>query len=146
MGRISKLSNGVFYFDGYTSIDDPYKSQVSTLNGLTAGYSNKAIVGPNGQIILVNPQPGEVGTLGYTTLRGPSEIRFDLDMVKRFRIHESKEFEFRIDAINVLNHPVFSIPTGLNSASFTSINSTTFGNINSATGSRSFVITTRVNF
>jgi hypothetical protein len=32
-------------------------------------------------------------------------------MVKRFRIHETRDFEFRVDAINVLNTPNFAART-----------------------------------
>ena len=110
------------------------------VNGLNAGYTNKAIVGPNGQVVLVNPQPGETGTLGYATLRGPRSVNFDMNLIKRFKIHETAEFEFRLDAINVLNHPNFGNPN-------TNINDTnTFGRITTATGSRSFVVNSRINF
>ena len=98
------------------------------------------IVNPQGQIVLVNPQPGEVGTLGYATVRGPSNIRLDVNLVKRFTIHEAKAFEFRLDAINVLNTPNFGTPN-------TDINSNnTFGRITTADGARSFVVNTRFNF
>ena len=73
MGKITKVSNGVVYFDGFTQIQDPGFASVSTLNGLSTAYSNKAIVDPSGNIVLVNPQPGEVGTLGYSTRQGPCE-------------------------------------------------------------------------
>ncbi|HYR87127.1 MAG TPA: TonB-dependent receptor [Terriglobia bacterium] len=140
IGTVTKASNGVFYFSGYTQITDPYVNNVSTLNGLRDGFTNKAIMAPNGQVILVNPQPGDLGTLGYTTLRGPREVRFDLNMVKRFRIHEAKEFEFRIDAINVLNTPNFSDPNmNMNGNG-------TFGQITGATGARIFVLNSRINF
>ena len=57
----------------------------------------------------------------------------------RVAIDENKEFEVRIDAINVLNRPNFGNPN-LN------INSTSFGRITSATGARTFTINARVNF
>jgi len=61
-------------------------------------------------------------------------------MIKRFKLHETKEFELRVDAINVLNRPNFGNPT-------TSINSSNnFGRITTATGARSFVLNTRLNF
>jgi len=139
IGKITKLSNGVVYFDGFTQIPDPGFT-VPSVNGLNAGYTNKAIVAPNGQVVLVNPQPGEVGTLGYATLRGPRSVNFDMNLIKRFKIHETVEFEFRLDAINVLNHPNFGNPN-------TNINGTnTFGRITTATGSRSFVVNSRMNF
>src|SRR5205085_5641629 len=90
MGSISKVSNGVVYFSGFSQIQDPYYASVSGANGLNTAYSNKALVAPNGHTVLVNPQPGEVGTLGYTTIRGPSSVSFDMDLIKRFKIHETK--------------------------------------------------------
>ena len=60
MGKVTKVSNGVVYFDGFRQITDP-GANVTTLNGLNTAYSNKAIVDPNGQMVLVNPQPGEIG-------------------------------------------------------------------------------------
>jgi hypothetical protein len=54
--------------------------------------------------------------------------------------NETKEFEFRLDAINVLNHPNFGNPS-------TNINGVnTFGLITTATGSRRFIVNTRINF
>jgi hypothetical protein len=144
MGKVTKVSNGVVYFDGFTQGTDPGLAGVTTLNGLNTAYSNKAIVAPNGQVVLVNPQPGEVGTLGLASVKGPRNLGLDMNMIKRFKLHgESTNFEFRIDAINVLNHPNFGNPTGAN----LSINANnTFGRITSATGSRRFVINTRINF
>src|SRR5207245_286369 len=107
--KVTKVSNGVVYVDGFTQIVDPGFA-VPSVNGLNAGYTNKAIVGLNGQVVLVNPQPGEVGTLGYATLRGPRSFNFDMNLIKRFKIHETVEFEFRLDAINVLNNPNFGNP------------------------------------
>jgi hypothetical protein len=142
VGKVTKVSNGVVYFDGYTQIVDP-SFTVPTVNGLNTGYNNKAIVGPNGQVVLVNPQPGEVGTLGLATIKGPRSLSFDMDLIKRFKIHETKEFEFRLDAINILNHPNFGNPTAAN----LSINANnTFGRITTATVSRRFVVNTRINF
>jgi hypothetical protein len=141
MGKITKVSNGVVYFDGFTQTTDPGIAKVTTLNGLNTAYSNKAIVDPSGKIVLINPEPGEVGTLGLTTLKGPRSLSLDMNMIKRFKLHsETTNFEFRIDAINILNHPNFGNPT-------VNINANnTFGRITTATGSRRFVINTRINF
>ena len=140
MGKVTKVANGVVYFDGFTQIQDPGFASVSPLNGLNTAYTNRAIVDPNGKIVLVNPQPGQVGTLGYSTVRGPSSLAFDMNLIKRFVISEGREVEIRVDAINVLNRPNFGVPN-------TNINgSNTFGQITSAGGARSFVFTTRINF
>ena len=133
---------------GFAQLSPACAASNTACNGLLAGYSNKALKAPNGQIVLVNPQPGQIGTLGQNTLRGPSAFYFDMNLVKRFRITESKQFEFRIDALNILNHPNFAGPV-------TSINSTTFGQITSLAaglntggngGMRSFIINSRLNF
>jgi hypothetical protein len=118
-GQLKKVASGVTYFDGVISVPDSQTfSQVSpncagsttACNGLSQGYSNRAICAGSGTTcsgapFIVNPQPGQYGNLGQSTLRGPSSFRFDMSMVKRFRITETKQFEFRIAAVNVLNHP-----------------------------------------
>jgi hypothetical protein len=140
MGKVTKVSNGVVFFDGFTQIEDPGIANITTLNGLRAFHSNRAIVDPSGRTILVNPQPGEVGTLGLTTIKGPRSLNFDMNMIKRFRIDEDKEFEFRLDAINILNHPNFGNPN-------MNINgNNTFGRITTAGGGRRFILNTRINF
>jgi hypothetical protein len=140
MGKITKLSNAVVFFDGFTQPQDPGVANVTTLNGLRTAFTNRAVMDPSGRIVFVNPQPGEIGSYGLTTLKGPRSLSFDANLIKRFRIHETKEFEFRIDAINVLNHPNFGNPS-------MNINgNNTFGRITTATGSRRFIINTRLNF
>ena len=63
-----------------------------------------------------------------------------MNLIKRFKIHETKEFEFRVDAVNILNHPNFGNPiTNIDGAN-------TFGRITTATGSRRFIINSRINF
>ena len=62
-----------------------------------------------------------------------------MNLIKRVRISERREFELRIDAVNVLNHPNFGSPN-LN------INNLSFGRITSATGNRRFVTSLRLNF
>jgi hypothetical protein len=113
---------------------------VTSANSLNTAHTNRALVDPGGKIVLVNPQPGQVGTYGLATLKGPKSLSLDVNMIKRFQLHEKTEFELRVDAINVLNHPNFGAPS-------TNINgNNNFGQISSATGSRRFVINTRVNF
>jgi len=72
-----------------------------------------------------------------------------MNLIKRFRIHETREFEFRLDAINILNHPNFGNPGATNSNRDGNLNiniANTFGRITTATGSRRFVVNTRINF
>src|SRR5262249_44899306 len=119
IGKVTKLSNGVSYFPGIQQLTDPARGDVTTANGLQGTFSNKAIADGQGNLLLVNPGPGTIGNMSLRYLDGPAAFRFDMDLIKRVRIDETKEFEFRIDAINVLNHPVFGNPTGdINSANF----------------------------
>jgi hypothetical protein len=142
VGTVTKVSNGVIYFPGLQQVADPAAANVSPLNGLSGNFSNKAIADAQGNLLLTNPAPGTVGNLGLFTLTGPGSFTMDMNLSKSIRISETKEFQFRVNAINVLNHPVFSDPnTSMNSAG-------NFGRITSTVGSfgRQFVTTLRMNF
>ena len=128
------------YFDGLKQIVDPAISGVTTQQTLQGSFSNFAIADANGKLLLVNPSPGQVGNLGLKWIEAPSRMTFDMNLLKRIQLAESKEFELRMDAINVLNHPIFDNPN-LN------INSTDFGRITTAMfAARTFVLNARVNF
>ncbi|MBI2150151.1 MAG: TonB-dependent receptor [Acidobacteria bacterium] len=139
MGTVAKVANGVVYFNGLQQISDPARANVTTLQGLQGQFSNLAIADAQGRLLLVNPQPGELGSLGLRWIEGPGNIGLDLNLAKRVKLTETKEFELRVDAVNVLNHPNFGNPN-LN------INNNNFGRITTARGSRSFVINSRINF
>jgi len=54
-----------------------------------------------------------VGQGGPTLLPvayGPAYFTSDLGLFKNFRISESKKLQFRIQAYNFLNHPLYSFP------------------------------------
>ena len=141
-GKVTKVANGVTYFPGIQQINDPSLAGVTTANGLNGQFSNKAIADSQGRLLLVNPVPGRNGTLGLKWVEGPPLVGFDANLIKRVRMTETKEFEFRIDVVNVLNHPVFSVPLPAN----LSINSTSFGRITLASGNRRFTMGARLNF
>jgi hypothetical protein len=156
-GKIAETPSGVNYFSGYSQVTDPGFSQISpscaatsaNCNGLLTGYSNKALADANGNIILVNPNPGEVGNLGQSTLRGPGRFDLDMNILKKIRIDEAKSVEIRVDVVNVLNHPNFGTPsTALNSnGTFGRITTLASGtNIGGNGGMRSFVMNLRFNF
>ncbi len=142
VGKVTKLANAVSLFPGIQQINDPSVSGVSAANALSGSFSNKAITDASGNLLLVNPSPGQVGTLGLRWVEGPSLIGFDANLIKRVRITETKEFEFRLDGVNLLNHPNFVPPTAAN----LNINSLSFGRITTASGSRRFVVNARLNF
>ncbi len=93
----------------------------------------------SGNFILVNPLPGQFGTLAHNYLTGPGFFRLDLNVLKRIKIREGKELILRADAVNATNTPAFSAPN-------TFINSPTFGRINSVLPNSNRVIAISARF
>ena len=91
--------------------------------------------------MLVNPKPGELGTLGPRTLSRWGAFSLDANVQKTFRINESKQVSIRVDATNILNHPQVDVPN-FNVASTTAV----FGAITGKTGSRTFQGQVRLSF
>jgi Carboxypeptidase regulatory-like domain/TonB dependent receptor len=60
-----------------------------------------------------NNDPGATGfgTSMRNIFRGPFQQDVDFSISKSFHITEKHHFQFRADAFNLFNHPVFSIPT-----------------------------------
>jgi len=52
----------------------------------------------------------DFGNVGRNILRGPSQSDLDISLMKRFPIKESRNFEFRTDFFNALNHVSKSNP------------------------------------
>jgi hypothetical protein len=131
-GKVTPTSQGAYYFTGLTQVDDPSNANITTAQTLRSSSSNKAIcVGENGQctgpIVLMNPAPGTVGTLGRSYIEGPTHLNFDVNAVKRIRLGEKKDFEIRVDAVNVLNNPRWALLTNAND-----INNVNFGKLTAA--------------
>ena len=75
-----------------------------TLNALAKTASGSPVN------VLVNPRPGEIGTLGNRTLDGPGIFYLDGNIQKSFRLTETKQLSIRVDATNILNHPQLMAP------------------------------------
>jgi outer membrane receptor protein involved in Fe transport len=52
------------------------------------------------------------GNLGRNTLRGPGFSKFDMGLIKRIKILETKEISLRADAFNIFNQKNFGNPVG----------------------------------
>ena len=50
------------------------------------------------------------GNNGRNIFRAPAQVRFDLSMMKNFKITERLAMKFEADAFNVFNHPSFDAP------------------------------------
>jgi hypothetical protein len=126
---------------------------VTPLQTLQGSFGNRALQDAKGNYILVNPAPGTIGTLGRAWIEGPTHASFDVNLVKRVRITERKEFELRMDVVNVMNNPAWSFVAG-----GTDINNVNFGKLTAgdSTGgasqadntfaNRRFTFTARLNF
>jgi hypothetical protein len=55
------------------------------------------------------PGPGKLGTCSISSERGPGLKQIDMSLSKRFGISERRYVEFRFDAINAFNTPVFAV-------------------------------------
>src|SRR5688572_9762159 len=114
------------YFPGrdFVRVPDPQCAGVSTAAaaGLTLrercgnGLTGLAVVNPDGTqtLVLKNAQPGTRGNLGANTMEGPGRWTLDASLAKGFKIDETKTFEIRADATNVLNHPIPCSPAFCN--------------------------------
>jgi len=107
------------------------------------------------------PYIGQCNTTGQVCdqvfLYGPWLFKWDVSLVKRTQIKERLNFEFRVQALNVFNHPNIVIDGGgTSSTSYSaSVGSTSFGQTTSAfrdlnntndPGARSLEFVARLNF
>lgn len=140
-GSAVKLANRAAYFDAgrYSLVPDPSCAAVTALQSLNQQCTLTAVADADGRLLLVNSQPGRVGTLGQNWLEGPGSFRLDVAARKNISLSDSKTFQLRVDATNLLNHPILGNPN-LN------INSTNFGQITTASGSRTFAASARLTF
>lgn len=83
-------------------------------------YDGTCPRGPNFQLV---PGYGETTNLIYSGIRIPRSHQFDTSLAKNFGLVERLQLQIRIDAFNVLNHPLWSINPDNN------LNDSTFGTI-----------------
>jgi carboxypeptidase family protein/TonB-dependent receptor-like protein len=138
-GNVVKGPKGVSYFTGLHQVPDPAIPGLTSQQQLNEYSSLFAIADSSGKLVAVNPTPGKNGNMAYGYLSGPGSFRFDMDIIKRFRIRESLQLELRADAINVLNKPIWGDPDS-------DINSTDFGRITTSGPGRIIVLGGRINF
>jgi hypothetical protein len=75
------------------------------------------------------------GTCSVGNVRGPAYANFDLSLHKGFLFTESKELQFRFEALNAFNHPVWTFSGGPANGSFDP-GSAIFGRITGAQSAR----------
>jgi hypothetical protein len=55
-----------------------------------------------------DPGVGHLGNIGRNTFHGPRGFYSDLSVAKKFRVTERTSAQFRMDAFNIFNHPVYA--------------------------------------
>jgi hypothetical protein len=139
-------NTGTYYGDKFVTQRDPQCGDTSlvassltifcTLNSLAmkvpANTPGAVTLADGSSVVnvLVNPKPGEMGTLGSRTLDSFGAFFLDGNVQKTFRLTERHQLSIRMDATNILNHPQ------LNSPNFV-VGGTPFGQI-AAKGAPSF--------
>jgi hypothetical protein len=99
-----------------------------------AAFSIPTIKDPASGLIL--------GTLGNNVVRMPSTFTFDLMFGKRLYGNDKWYVDFRSEFFNILNHPVFGLPTANLSAGGGSL----FGKSTSATDGRQIQFMLKIGF
>jgi hypothetical protein len=88
---------------------------------------------------ITDPAPYTFGTCGVGNIRGPGYANADISLHKSILFTETKRLEFRAEALNAFNHPVWTFNGGPASSpppgSFAT-GSPAFGEITGAQGAR----------
>ncbi len=125
------------------------RSQLADLLGIQTRANGVYYIDPNlapgstsdaSKVIFLNPAAGTVGALGLSSITGPRFFNFDLSFLKRTRIKENMNVEFRAEIFNAFNNVNFDNPE-------TDINETNFGRITNIVGKpRVMQFALRLNF
>ena len=97
------------YFLPQDIIDQTYKAYSYDAGGFTSGAPTGRYLAPAGSVNggnCIQVVAGDCAPLHHY-VRGPKLLRFDISIVKRVRFTESKNFEFRVEALNAFNNVNF---------------------------------------
>jgi hypothetical protein len=119
---------------------DPYTHQkIQRASPGNLAYLNKAAFTQNAV--------GTFGNIGRYAFRSPANYNVDLAVSRIFPVHERLNFQLRMEAFNVLNHPNFGAYNATGGGAVTlGLNSGTFGNITGALDPRIFQLAGKFNF
>ncbi len=94
---------------------DPNAGPRTPSEWLKAGAFQRLVQDPNSPV-------QQFGTAGRNIVQGPGYANWDFSTFKNFRIAASKEFQFRAEFFNILNHTNFRLPDNdISSPSFNQI-------------------------
>jgi hypothetical protein len=141
LGYVQVRDGFVEYFSNLSIQDAPIPDFGADPNNLANDFGNRVVVDSAGNTVLRNPEPGTTGNTAWNLpgLEGPASLGLDVALSKGIQIGETTMFTIRADAINILNKPQWNNPN-------TDINSSNFGRITNAGGTRTFIISARIDF
>jgi hypothetical protein len=93
--------------------------------------------------------PNTFGTCGVGNVRGPSYVNLDMSLHKLFSLTETKSLQFRFEALNAINHPVWTFSGGPDDGSFdpgTNGGNPNFGRITGSQGARELQFALKFSF
>jgi len=126
----------VVYFLPQEIIDNTIRANNVSATSAT-GYSNQGVptgryIGPASNASCIESYGGKCGT-NQLVLYGPSFARFDLSVIKRFKITERVNFEFRAEFLNAFNNINFLVGGAANDVNnIGGFGSATFGQVTQA--------------
>jgi hypothetical protein len=129
---------GNYFADAVIKVRDPQCAGVAA--DIRSLCTLNAVADSSGRVLLQNPLPGTRGNLGQNVIELPGTWTLDAAMSKGFKITETKRLKFRMDALNIFNHPQPANP----SLSITGDGA--FGEIATKTGNRQFQLQMRFEF
>jgi len=124
-------------------------SPVLTCDPAGDGSNQKYI---NQSCFAVPKTPGQSGPFVMPRVTGPAFFNSDLGLYKNFNISESKKIQFRFNAYNFLNHPLWSFISGsantklVYNPTTASFNNALFGTATEKQGRRFVMLTLKFYF
>ena len=101
---------GVHQLSGRYIVGTPDESAVPLLVcNPTSGLAAQQIFNPS---CFQSPTPGHNGNYVIPYIHGPWTNNTDLSLFKSFQLNESRKIQFRAEAFNMLNHPLWGFTSG----------------------------------
>jgi hypothetical protein len=99
VGKFDPVAHTVSYFSPVATILDPSTVPVGT---------DVCSLQQPASAPFALPGCGTIGNYGRNGFHGPSGFYSDLSVSKKFKIYERLTAQFRMDAFNIFNHPVYA--------------------------------------